>query len=180
MDKTRRYYVSKDYSDFVGPKHKSILALFLISKHFWSVLLWQTLLKFICLASSSVEIISTLHTEKISRNWRLQENMESCQNLFLVRPHFSPPSPPPIHLKSAIKAPFSGFPPFYPFIGPICGRNFVHSLHLKWVPMFLAIFFLLLNSHVRMYVGCTVKYSFRSFSGSSNLSPKLRWWWWDL
>ena len=62
----------------------------------------------------------------------------------------------------------------YLFISPFFGRNFVHSLHLKWVPMFLTIYFLLLNLHVRMYVGCTVKYSFRSFSGSSNLSPKLR------
>ena len=60
------------------------------------------------------------------------------------------------------------------FIGLVFGRNFVQSLHLKWVSMFLAIFFLLLNLHVRMYVGCTVKYSFGSFSGSSNLSPKLR------
>ena len=69
---------------------------------------------------------------------------------------------------------------FYLFFGPINGQNFVHSLHLKWVPMFLAILFLLLNSHVRMYVRCTVKYLFGSFSGSSNLSPKLRWWdlWW--
>ena len=32
-------------------------------------------------------------------------------------------------------------------------RNFVQSLHLGRT-MFLAIFFLLLNSHVRMYVGC--------------------------
>ena len=34
-------------------------------------------------------------------------------------------------------------------------------------------FFLTKNSRVRMYVGCTVKYSFGSFCGSSNLSPKL-------
>ncbi len=44
----------------------------------------------------------------------------------------------------------------------------------KWVLTFLVIFFFLLNSHVRMYVRCTVKYLFGSFSGSSNLSPKLR------
>jgi len=30
----------------------------------------------------------------------------------------------------------------YLFIGLVFGRNFVQSLHLKWVPMFLAIFFL--------------------------------------
>ena len=60
------------------------------------------------------------------------------------------------------------------FIGPLRGKNIVLSLHLKWVPTFIAIFFLLLNSHVRMCVRCTVKYLFGSFSGSSNLSPKLR------
>ena len=64
----------------------------------------------------------------------------------------------------------------YLFIGLVFGQNFVQSLHLKWVPMFLVIFFLLLNSCVRMCVGCTVKYLFRSFCGSSNLFPKLRWW----
>jgi len=35
-------------------------------------------------------------------------------------------------------------------------------------------FFLTTEFAVRMYVRCTVKYLFRSFSGSSNLSPKLR------
>jgi hypothetical protein len=29
----------------------------------------------------------------------------------------------------------------YLFIGPVFGRNFVQSLHLKWVPMFLTICF---------------------------------------
>ena len=62
----------------------------------------------------------------------------------------------------------------YLFIGPLRGLNFVHGLHLKWVPTFLVNFLLLPNSRVRMYVRCTVKYLFGSFSGSSNLSPKLR------
>jgi hypothetical protein len=53
----------------------------------------------------------------------------------------------------------------YLFIGLVFGRYFVQSLHLKWVLMFLAIFFLLLNLRVSMYVGCTVKYSFGSFAG---------------
>jgi hypothetical protein len=43
----------------------------------------------------------------------------------------------------------------YLFMGPLLGQNSVHGLHLKWVPTFLVKFLLLLNSHVRMYVGCT-------------------------
>jgi len=54
----------------------------------------------------------------------------------------------------------------YLFINLVFGRNFIQSLHLKWEPMFLAIFFLLLNSRVHMYIGCTVKYSFGSFCRS--------------
>ena len=42
-------------------------------------------------------------------------------------------------------------------MGPHRGRNFVHRMHLKWVPTFLANFLLIPNSRVRMYVRCTVK-----------------------
>jgi hypothetical protein len=47
--------------------------------------------------------------------------------------------------------------------------------------MFLAIFFLLLNSHVRMYVGCMWNIRSGHFAGHPT-SPKLRWWdlWWVL
>jgi hypothetical protein len=37
------------------------------------------------------ETISTLHSEKLSRNWLLQENMESSKICFLVRPQYCPP-----------------------------------------------------------------------------------------
>jgi hypothetical protein len=39
----------------------------------------------------SINTISMLHTEKLSRNRQLQENMESCQKPFLVRPQYAPP-----------------------------------------------------------------------------------------
>ena len=45
----------------------------------------------------------------------------------------------------------------YLFMGPHRGRNFVHRMHLKWVPTFLANFLLIANSRVRMHVRCTVK-----------------------
>ncbi len=47
--------------------------------------------------------------------------------------------------------------PTYLFMGPHRGRNFVHRLHLKRVPTFLANFLLIPNSRVPMYVQCTVK-----------------------
>ena len=84
--------MSKDYSEFLGPKHKNK-----------SVLAKQ---KFICFGKSHLsvgpvhpywrETISRLHTEKLSRNQQLQENMESCQNLFLVHPQYCPPFSPTI------------------------------------------------------------------------------------
>ena len=45
----------------------------------------------------------------------------------------------------------------YLFMGPHRGRNFVHRMHPKWVPTFLANFLLIANSRVRMHVRCTVK-----------------------
>jgi len=87
--------------------------------------------------------------------------------LFVYYPPFPPPffskrglellkkgAIAPLLRKKGATAPFlirmyrPSFLELYLFIGHICGRNFVHSLPLKWVPMFLAIFFLLLNSHV--------------------------------
>jgi hypothetical protein len=50
------------------------------------------------------ETIST-HTEKLSRNRRLQENMESRQNLCFVVPSVLPPLSP--HQSSIIVAPIS-------------------------------------------------------------------------
>jgi hypothetical protein len=75
----RLYYSSKDYSEFLGPKHLSVLP-----KQF-SV--------FICWVSSSVleRNYFKAHTEKLFRNRRLQENMESCQNLFFGAPSVLPP-----------------------------------------------------------------------------------------
>ena len=93
--------VSKDYSEVLGPKHKSELGktesvlakhfqkcfelpkhfwkCFALAKHFWNFSVrpvhpyWR-------------EAISTLHTEKLSRNRRLQENLESRQILFFCAP----------------------------------------------------------------------------------------------
>jgi hypothetical protein len=80
---TRRYYdVSKDYSEFLGPKHKSVLAA---QKVFWqntsceSVLDFQNTFEiyllglFIHISERNSLFNARVHTENLSRNRRLQE-----------------------------------------------------------------------------------------------------------
>ena len=54
---------------------------------------WQTTFEIIYWASSSIleRNYFKAHTEKLFRNRRLQENMESCQNLFFGAPSVLPP-----------------------------------------------------------------------------------------
>jgi hypothetical protein len=61
----------------------------------------------------------------------------------------------------------------YLFIGPLRGQNFVHSLHLKWVPTFLVPFLLLPNSRVRIYVDSTKIMSVCRNGGKAKQLPKL-------
>ena len=57
------------------------------------------------------ETISRLHTEKLSRNRQLQENMESRENLFWGRPQYAPPCMDvSINLKSIHSHETNGFP----------------------------------------------------------------------
>ena len=89
------YYSSKDCAEFLGPKHSETLSV--LPKHF------------LFLSVGPVhpyrrETISRLHTEKLSRNRRLQENMESPKSFF-VRPQYCPPLFPP---QSSVKLPKPG------------------------------------------------------------------------
>jgi len=87
---TCRYHVSKDYSEFLGPTKQKVFwqnrkCLSVLPKHF------------LFLSVGPVhpfrrETMTRLYTEKLSRNWRLQENVELHQNLFFVLPQYCPPS----------------------------------------------------------------------------------------
>ena len=90
------------------PKHKSVLREQAQQINFKSVLPKQNTFKSVLNCQNTFksvfnllglfvedtfrrETISTLHTEKLSRNWLLQENMESSKICFLVRPQYCPP-----------------------------------------------------------------------------------------
>ena len=95
--------MSKDYSEFLGPKHNSVLAK---QKVFWpkkSVLPKHFLF---CQNTFCVYLLGLFirfgeklfqgyiqHTEKLSRNRRLEENMES-RPFFWCALSIAPPSPP--------------------------------------------------------------------------------------
>jgi len=119
-DSYGRYYVSKDYSEFLGPKHKSALAAqkvfwqntfeSVLAKHFWKCFVFpkpKHFRKCFALAKHFWNLsVGPVHPyqEKLyqryrrnflSRNWQLQENMESRQNLFFGAPSvLLPPFPP--------------------------------------------------------------------------------------
>ena len=61
------------------PKHKCVLPKHIVFSICWTCSPYRR------------ETIPRIHTEKLSRNRWLQENMESCQNHFLVRIQHCPP-----------------------------------------------------------------------------------------
>jgi hypothetical protein len=69
-------------------KAKHFQKCFELPKHFQKCIqsVWP-----VCRTHFWRETISTLNTEKFSRNRRFQENMESCQNPFFGAPSVLPP-----------------------------------------------------------------------------------------
>jgi len=103
---TRRYYGSKDYSEFLGPKHKSVLAK---QKVFWQNTFWQNRKCFgktlsvlpshflFYLLGLFIHIGEKLFQGYIQKSSLVIGDYKKIWNrakIFFVRPQYCPPPPP--------------------------------------------------------------------------------------